>query len=146
MNRRRITAAAAITAALALTASAVSSAARSSPPLISHDTHCTHDVQGATPFDEWQGVHMLLPPGGGDGFWIDSPTSLAGHYLIQTYRYAYGDPKTLPADDLWSSWISKGKKTGPTTKSTFIECKGSFADDDPPYWVDSIDLLVPAGK
>lgn len=136
--------AAGLVAALAL-ASSVSWAGSTppSPPHEGHWTHCTLDVQGTTPFDEWQQVHMVLTAG--DTFWIDSPNTWAGHYVIKQFRFVYADPDVLPTNG-WSDWSSKGAKTGPSAHSTTIECMGSFADAAPPYWIDSIDVLLPAGK
>jgi hypothetical protein len=139
--KRYILLAAGVVAALAVAGGVSSAGTPPSPPLFSHHTDCTLD--GTLPFDQWTPVHMVLP--NGDTFWIDSPSDLSGHYVIQSYRVVYTDSTVVPASDDpgWSSWYPKGKKTGPTDKSTVIECKGSF-DVDTPYWVDSIDVLVPS--
>lgn len=131
-----------LSAALSICVAGVSSAGN-----LGHDTRCTTDVHAGLPYDQWTGVHMVLS-GAGDTFWITEPAAWAGHYLIQSVRFIEQSPDVVPGEDDagWSPWSSKGQKTGPSAHSTAIECKGAFADAKPPYWVDSVDILLPAGK
>ncbi len=112
-----------------------------------HDTRCTTHVHAGLPYDQWTDVHMVLS-GAGDNFWITEPAAWAGHYLIQSFRFIDQSPDIVPGetDAGWSPWYAKGQKTGPSAHSSTIECKGPFADANPPYWVDSVDILLPADK
>jgi len=141
--KRYVMVAAVVAAVFALPLAGASAGTPPSPPHEEHFTHCTLDA--SLPFAQWQEVRMLMTPSG-DTFWITSPSALAGHYLIQSYRnfVTQRDPSLVPSgqDPRWSPWGSLGNKTGQTAKSPVIECKGYFTLDTGTLWVDSVDVLV----